>query len=100
LQTRLNEVGERRELRTLKVSLDAARENLRRSEHALSELQDLKKQARERPAPDAAHIKKLEDTRTRAGQLRAELEAALITLSVVPEPGAAAPRLAIDETPT
>ena len=100
LQTRLNELVERRELLTLKESLDTARENLQRSEHTLGELEDLKRQARERPAPDAAHIKKLEDNRTRAGRLRAELEAALITLSVVPEPGAAAPRLAIDETPS
>ena len=96
---RLNEVGERRQLLTLKESVDTARENLRRSEHTLSELEDLKEASRERPAPDAAHIKKLEDNRTKAGQLRAELEAALITLSVVPEPGAAAPRLAIDDTP-
>jgi len=99
LQARLNEVGERRQLLTLKETLKTARENLRRSEHTVNELEELKKQARERPAPDTAYIKKLEDNRTTAGQLRAELEAALIRLSLVPEPGAAAPRLAIDETP-
>jgi energy-coupling factor transporter ATP-binding protein EcfA2 len=96
LQAQLNQVGELQRWLTLKEEAKAKRENLRRAEHTASELEELKKQARERPAPDAVTIRKLEQNRASAARLRADLEAAAIALSLVPNPGVATPSLAID----
>ena len=83
----------------LKEKAATARGNLERAEETARDLETLKKQAREHPAPDAETIQKLEGNRTRAGQARADLEAAAITVMLSPEPGAAVPRLAIDGAP-
>jgi hypothetical protein len=100
LQNRLNEVGERRQLLTLREQVKTTQDNLQRAEQTSGELEELKKQTRERPAPEAATVKKLEDNRTKAGRSRADLEAAAIALTLLPETGATVARLAIDGAPT
>jgi hypothetical protein len=99
LQARLNEVNHRRKLLTLNEQFKAAREYLRRTEQAAGELEALKKQARERPAPEGAVLQKLEENRATATRLRADLEAAALALTLVPQPGAAIPALGIDGAP-
>jgi hypothetical protein len=99
LQACLNDLNERRQLRSLKEQLQSARENLRRAELTTGDLEDLKKEARERPAPDASGLKKLEDNRARANLLRADVEAAAIALTLVPDLAAATACLAIDGAP-
>jgi len=96
LQDRRNEVTNRLQRLALKERVDTLRENLRRAECANSELEFLKGQAREHPGPDPATLKTLEDNRTEAGRLRANLEAAAIALTLAPESGAAVARLVID----
>jgi DNA repair exonuclease SbcCD ATPase subunit len=96
MQARLNAVSEHRQLLTLKEQVKTARENLRRAEQTAGELEDSKKQARERPALDDGLLKELEKNRAKAGKLRADLEAAAIALTICAEPGAPVARLAID----
>ena len=96
LQSQFNRVGELRRWLTLEEQAKAKRENLRRAERTAGELEELKRQARERPAPVAATIRELELNRASSARLRAELEAAAIALSLVPNPGAATPSLTID----
>jgi DNA repair exonuclease SbcCD ATPase subunit len=95
-QDRVNDVADRRQQLMLHQQLATARERLQQAEHLASELEVLRTQAREHPAPDSSTVKKLEENRIRAGQLRADLEAAAIALTLVPDPGAPAPRLTID----
>ncbi len=96
IQAQLNQVTERREALLRAEKLDHARRDLQRVEALVAELEELKRQERERPAPDAAAIKKLAENRTIAGQLRSKLEAAAMTLAIEPQPGAAPSSLAID----
>ncbi len=96
LQGRFNALGERRQLLTLIEQLETARDKLKVAEDTDGVLEDLKAQARARAAPDAAILKKLEENRTKASQSRADLEAAAIALTLLPERGAVVPRLAID----
>ncbi len=96
LQARLNLVGERRQLLALEEQVETARENLRRAEHAAGELDDLKRQAREHPAPDPSTLKRLEENRAKATQLQANLAAAAIALTLIADAGATGPRLVID----
>lgn len=97
-QARSNEVSQRRQWLAAKASAKTARDTLQRAEQSLSDLEELKKQARERSAPDASTLKKLEDNRIRVTQLRAELDAAAIALFWVLDPDAARPILTIDGT--
>ncbi len=99
LQGRRNAAGERLKLLTLKDKAAAAQDNLKQAEKTTRDLEEMKNQARERPAPEATTIQMLEDNRTKAGQARADLEAAAIALVLSPEPGAAVPSLAIDGAP-
>ena len=99
-QGRLNQVIERRELITLNEKVKTAQESLKRAEQTAAELEELKKQERVRPAPPVAILKMLEENRTKAARLRADLEAAAITLALTPQPGATVPPLLIDGTPT
>src|SRR5262249_30224839 len=86
-QARLNKGGECRQLVTLKEQLETARTALQQAEQMAGEHEELKRQARARPAPDDAIIRKLEENRTKASQSRADLEAAAIALTLIPEPG-------------
>jgi DNA repair exonuclease SbcCD ATPase subunit len=99
LQTRLNAVKDRREFLVLHEQAKAGREKLEHVEESCGELENLKRQARERAAPDVPLLKQLEGNRTKAARLRAELDAAAISLILIPDPGASAPRLAIDGAP-
>jgi chromosome segregation ATPase len=99
-QDRLNEVTERRELLTLKQQKATALDTLKRAEQTAGELEDINKLLRDHPAPDDDTVKKLEENRSKATQLRAELEAAALMLTLVPDPGAAVPHLVIDGIPT
>ena len=98
-QDGLNEVRRRQRLLTQKDQVSTARENLQQAEEAARRLEELKQQARERPAPDAAMLRNLDDNRTHAGKLRADLEAAAIALALVPDPGATVARLTLDGAP-
>jgi energy-coupling factor transporter ATP-binding protein EcfA2 len=95
-QARLNQVNHHRQVLALKDQVKTAQESLKLAELSAGELDDLKRRAREHPAPDAATLKRLEENRAQASQLRADLDAAAITLTLLPETGAAAPCLAID----
>jgi DNA repair exonuclease SbcCD ATPase subunit len=99
LQARLDRVSAHRRLVTLREQVTTAGESLRRVEKMADDLEKLRKQAREHPAPTAATIKKLEENRTSAGQARADLEAAAIVLTLMPEVGASTPKLSIDGSP-
>ena len=99
LRQRLSGVSERRSRMELAERLVAVRDNLRRAERAEARVEELKKQVRERPAPDDATIKALEANRTDAARARAELDASTIDLTLLPDPGAAAAALLIDGTP-
>jgi DNA repair ATPase RecN len=99
LQTRRDQVTGRLGRLVLIERATRQRESLRRGIEANSSLQALKDQARQHPAPDAATLKKFEDNRTKAGRIQANLEAAAITLTIVPEPGASVPRLVVDTAP-
>ncbi len=96
LQDRLNEVNNRRQILTLKEQVKTTRENLRRAEDATTDLERLKKEARDRAAPDVTVLQELEENRNKATQSRADLEAAAIALTLVPKPGAAVPSLEVD----
>ena len=99
LQTRLNEVNNRRQLLSLKEQWNATREKVQRAEQLARELEELQRLAREHPAPSPATMKSLEQNRARATKLRADLDAAAITLVLIPDAGAVAPRVAIDGGP-
>jgi hypothetical protein len=99
LQSRRNAVTERLQLLSLQEQVKTAREKRDQAEKAHDGLGELKRQSRELPAPDAATLKKFEKNRTNADRLRAELDAAAITLTLIPDPGALAPRVAIDGMP-
>ncbi len=99
LQGRLDEVNERRQLLVRREQVRIAREKVKLAEAATAELEALQHQARERPAPDAQTLKKLEANRDQAARRGAELEAAALALTLNPQPGAAAPRLVIDGVP-
>src|SRR5262249_8104904 len=92
----LSRLDELRRWLTLEEQAKTRRENLQRADRTATELEHLKRQARERPAPDAAIVKELEDNRARAAHSQAELDAAAIAVLVVPDPGAVSPSLAID----
>lgn len=95
-QARLNAVADRRQVLAAGESLKAARQLHERVTKALNELDGLKKEALARPAPDSAAMKGLESNRTRATQLRADMAAAAISVTLEPAPGAAWPTLTID----
>ena len=99
VQTRLNGIRDRRQLLNLRDQEKAAREHLQQAERTTGELEELKKQALTHPSPDAATLKKLEENRTKADRLRAELEAAAIALMLILHPGSPAPRIALDGSP-
>jgi energy-coupling factor transporter ATP-binding protein EcfA2 len=99
LQTRQNELGALRQSLALKDQMETFQGNLQRAEQVCVELDELKRQAHACAAPDDATILMLETNRRKADQSRAELEAAAIVLTLMPEPGAAAPLLAIDGAP-
>ena len=96
MQERLNAVGDRRAHLALLGKLKAARDNLRRAEEADARHEELKRQARERPFPDDATIKRLEENRANAARSRADLHAATIALTLLPDPGASLVNLLID----
>lgn len=96
IQSRINEADERAKLLSLIERVNAAREKLKLVEDTARRLEELKNQARERPAPDETTLKKLEDNRAKAARLRADLEAGAIVLKLAPEVGAAIPRISID----
>lgn len=96
LQRLRDGVHERRQLLTLKQRVNMAVGNLERAEQTAAELEDLRKQAGDRPAPDASLLSELEQNRGQAATARAELEACGISVTLVPEPGAPAARLATD----
>ncbi len=100
LQMRSQALTERRQALNLLDQQRAAHEALLRAEAVVGELEILKENARARPAPDEATVKKLEENRQRAGRARAELEAAAIGLSLIPLSGAAALELTLDGGPT
>ncbi len=68
LQDHRNAVVERLQLLTLTEKAEAARKNLEQAERTAGEIEEFKQQARERAAPDAGTVQKLEDNRTKAGQ--------------------------------
>ncbi|MCE9534105.1 MAG: AAA family ATPase, partial [Planctomycetes bacterium] len=80
----------------LKGQLKSAQDVLRRAEQAVADLEKLKHEALSQPAPDAATLKKLRENRTKAGQLRANLEAAAISLKLIPDAGASPPKVTVD----
>jgi len=98
-QLRREEVTNRLQQHALKEQLRSLRHNLEQADIATTEHEDLNRQARDRPAPDLTILKKLEENRKKAANLRADLEAAAISLTILPGPGAPAPRLAIDDSP-
>lgn len=99
LQSRLNRVGEQQRWLDLTEKAKARRDGLRQAEQTANELEEWKRLDRERPAPRDAAITKLEQNRTRAAQVQADLRAAAIGLSLAPGAGATTPRLAIDGEP-
>jgi AAA domain len=95
-QASRDEVGKRLQQLGWKTQLKSCRDNLQNAERATGELEGLRQQARDHPAPDTVTLKKLEENRARADKLRADLEAAAISLSLEADPGESAPQLAID----
>jgi DNA repair exonuclease SbcCD ATPase subunit len=75
---------------------NTARERLRRAEELQAQLDESANRAKERPAPTQTQIKQIEDNRSEAARLRAELQAAGILLIVRPDAGAAAPNVTLD----
>jgi predicted nucleic acid-binding Zn-ribbon protein len=96
LQGRRNSVSDRRQFLSLQEQAKIVREKLHQAEETSDELERLKEQARERAAPEEATLQALEENRTQAARLRAELDAAAIALTLVRDTGAAAPTLALD----
>ncbi len=91
-----DEVSVRIERLNLTEQVESARGNLRRAEELTRDLDTLQRQARENPAPDAGKLRALTKNRTTAAGLRADLDAAAITLRLSPDAGAAPPLLVID----
>jgi predicted nucleic acid-binding Zn-ribbon protein len=96
LQARRNELGDQLRRQAMSQQLRSSREALRLAEEVNQGLETLQRELRERPAPDSACIKHLEDNRTRAAKLRANLEAASMVLCLRPDADAALPRVTID----
>jgi len=84
LQNQLNAINEYKALLLNRTQLTTAQANFKKTERLIADLDKLSQQARERPAPDAEVLQKLENNRTNASTLRAELAAAAITLSMTP----------------
>ncbi len=76
-----------------------AKDLLQKVEAAQAELEQLKQEARERAAPAPALLNELEANRRRAARFRADLEAAVIALTLHPDAGSPAPRVDIDGKP-
>lgn len=98
-QDRLNKVGDRQRWLALKGQWKSATENLQRADSVSGELEALKQQAREHPAPDAETMSGLDENRRKAAKLRAELGVAAIELTFAPDPGSAVARLTLDGAP-
>jgi DNA repair exonuclease SbcCD ATPase subunit len=95
-QARRDEVSKRLQQLAWKEQLKGSRGALQNAERLTEELESVRQQDREHPAPDSATLKKLEENRGKAVKLQADLQAAAISLSLQPDPGAPPPRLGVD----
>lgn len=76
--------------------LKAAKEELQRASDAAERIAAFEKRHADHPVPSGKEQELLEANRQAVVRLRAELDAAAMSLTVVPDPGAAPARLALD----
>lgn len=99
LQARLQEVSRRRELVELRERAATTRENLKQAEQAACEVEALKRQLREHPAPENALLDAMEKNRHQCTQQHAKLHAEAIAVTLVTDQGAARAKLTVDGKP-
>ena len=96
LQAQRDAVSNRLSRLALREQTGAARVKLRQAEQENGELEVLKQQARDHPAPDAVTLQKLADNGKQADLLRAELIASAIALTLILDVGATDPLIVLD----
>jgi energy-coupling factor transporter ATP-binding protein EcfA2 len=99
LQARLDRANELLQWLSITEQAKAKRDWLQKAEQTANELEESRRLDRERSAPPAATIRKLEQNRAKAAQFQADLRAAAIALFLAPDAGATTPTLAIDGEP-
>jgi len=96
VQERSEQVGQRLKGLEYEESLKSAERDYERAAALEREATALEKGLAEHPAPDEATLKGLKDNRLRRQQLQAERDAAAISLTLAPEPGAPGAALTVD----
>jgi DNA repair exonuclease SbcCD ATPase subunit len=96
LRERDEGIARRRERLARAKDLEAAESLYERAKTLSDELASLEKELQSQPAPNDSVMHKLKENRLKAQRLRAELNAASLTLEIAPEPGGAAADLVID----
>jgi AAA domain len=99
LQNTLNSVTEQKGLLALRLQVTAAQDERTRAETLAADIEEWTRHARDNPVPAAATLEKFEENRKKAGKLRAELDAAAISLELHPDSSAPAASLRLDGAP-
>jgi DNA repair exonuclease SbcCD ATPase subunit len=99
LQTRAGRVVAKMTGLARTAQLEAAKRDCERAETIAGEMAECQRYLDDHPAPDDQTLKALRSNRSEASQLRADLNAACIRLTLTLETGAPTSRLSIDEGP-
>lgn len=99
LETRANRVASKLAALTVVTSLEAAKKEFEHAKTIDNEIKEIEKDLDDNPAPDEEALQQLKDNRNKTSQLRAELNASAISLSLIPETNAAEAELTIDDGP-
>jgi DNA repair exonuclease SbcCD ATPase subunit len=78
------DLDDRRKLLALAQHLATLKQTLQRARELTDEMAELEERIQHTPAPDRTALDKLRANRTEAGKLRAQLQAAGLTLTVIP----------------
>jgi DNA repair exonuclease SbcCD ATPase subunit len=99
LQVRTDRVARQMSLLTLQSTLEAAEKNYRTAKASEEEIEALDQELQKNVAPTDAQLATLKSNRPQAAQLRAELNAASISLDLIPENGTVTGELVVDGGP-
>jgi len=86
----------RKDCLVLAAKIQAARAAIADAEQLVAMCEALRKESADHPAPDEVQLQSLSQNRMRADRLRAELSAAAMKLSALPQPGAPPLTVAVD----
>jgi DNA repair exonuclease SbcCD ATPase subunit len=94
-----NRVAAKVSAQTIAANLEAARHEYERAAAIADEIQAIEKSLADHPAPDEATLNALKANRNTAMQLKAELKAALMTVSVNPLSSSGDAEMVVDDAP-